>query len=371
MENNNENQVSTEQYYANVEEEKVETPVPETQPVVEEEQSYSLEDLHPEEEVVETPVAPVAAPSEEVQPDPTVIDGIKAPVMNPSPVMEQPVQSSSFSQNALEPDRSAAPAPVGPHPVTNVKNTAAEAQNTAPNAKVFYAVIAVIILLLAVGIPLYTSINNSLNNSSGKSEPVEKNDKDENKEKPSTETPTTPTPQTPTTPINFDMSLTFDKGLVENQKEVNQKTGFLPTKVTGIVRCDLEKPVVMEGIRTYGSTYLYYENYRLKSAITVTKQQYPNQELYQNTKDATMLYKTAGDKYDAFDADIIQDDQNYIVTNIMKYNLVYGHSIYIEDINSYIIFSSSYDTNINNAINNVLTTGINSGNSMCSSIITE
>ena len=51
------------------------------------------------------------------------------------------------------------------------------------------------------------------------------------------------------------------------QKEINQKVGYLPTDLTGVVRCDLEKPVVNAGITTYGSTYLYYENYKLKSAI--------------------------------------------------------------------------------------------------------
>lgn len=371
MEEKKETQVSTEQYYANVE--GISTPV---EP---EEQTYSLEDLHPEEPKEEKVVAPVAAPNEEIQPDPTVIDGVKETIGDSSATSEQSIQQSSFSQNTLEPKPvvSTIPKPQIPTtanvvpqaPVKPIKVNKPQAQNEVPNAKIFYLIFGAILLLVIVGLPLYSSINSALNPTTGVSEPVTN---DENKTNPTPEEkPTTNQPTTGANEIVFDMSLGFDKGWVTNEKEINQKTGFLPTNLTGVIRCDLERPVVMEGITMYASTYLYYQNYKIVSAITVTKHQYGDQTSYTANKDATSIYQNAGDTNDSLDVKIIQDDNALTVTNIMQYNLQYGHTTYVEELETHLQFSSQFGTNIKTAIEQALITGANSGNAVCGAILTN
>ncbi len=374
MENKNETEVSTQQYYGNVEA-TVEEQVVET-PVVEEEQSYSLEDLHPEEKVKE--VAPVAAPEEEIQPDPTVIDGVRETIGDQSAIEEQVAEVPQQPvQPAPQQIISSIPRPAIPTNAGTVnkqiKVSKPQNNNDVPNAKAFYLIFGIILLVVIVGLPLYSSINNSLNPQTGVSEPIKEEPKEEPKEDENKEQQENPTitEQTPNNEIVFDMSLEFDKGLVSNPKEINQKVGFLPTELTGIIRCDFEKPVVMEGITMLGSTYLHYENYKLVGAITVTKQQYPTETLYNETKDATLIYQNAGDKNDSLDVKIIQDDSTKTVTNIMKYNLEYGNSTYIEELETNILFSSVHGTNIKTAIEKALVTGANSGNAVCSSIVTS
>ena len=361
MDKEKENQNSTEQFYANVEESAAQHIVPNQ----EEEPSYSLEDLHPEESEESKPVAPPVSSSEEVQPDPTVIDGIKAPIIDTSAQNSQPAQRVPFSTNALEPTMAKQTAVHAAPP--QVKKVAAQPTNDTPNAKVFYFVFGIILIVVLIGLPLYSSFKDD---SSGTSETV--NDHVNKTETPKENPNDNPTPNTPQNPtgIKFDMTLEFDKGLVQNEKEVKQKTGFLPTNLTGVIRCDMERPVVTEGITNYASTYLYYENYKLKSAITVTKQVYGDPAIYETNKDVTLVYKTAGDNNDSLDVEIVKDDENYTVTNIMQYNLQYGNSTYIEGLDTSLLFSSQFNTNIKTAMDNLLVTGASSGNAICGALDT-
>ncbi len=372
MENKNETEVSTQQYYGNVEtnqeEQVVETPV------VEAEQSYSLEDLHPEEEVKET--APVAAPEEEIQPDPTVIEGVKETIGDQSALAEQTMPTPAPQvQPAPQPVVSTIPKPA---PIPTAAGTSVQQpmqpqnKNDVPNAKVFYLIFGIILLFVIVGLPLYSSINSSLNNQKGESEPIN-NNQSEQENKPIEEQPTPQQPNTNTNEIVFDMSLAFDKGLVSNEKEINQKEGFLPTELTGVIRCDLEKPIVSTDFTKLASTYLYYDNYKLESAITVTKLQYVNPALYLERKDAFLIYKTAGDQYESLDVNIIQDDSNSTVTSIMKFNLRYENSTPVEGLepNNVLIFSSVYGTNIKVAMEKILNPTDPNSNVVCSAISTS
>lgn len=378
MENNTENQTSTEQYYGAVES---------TTPI-KEETSYSLEDLRPKEEVEEKVSPPPVSDTEEIQPDPTVIDGIKAPIGDQSAKEEMLGSQASFSTNRLEP--SSMQQPVTPvqqmtqqqpmqqvvqrpvvqtqaAPVQKINKVQAPQQNEDSGVKLFYVVIALIMLGVVVGLPLYSYFSKE-QDSQGTSEKLEENKSSENNPKnENTNNPPEPTKRPGS--ITFDMTLAFDKGLVTNEKEINQKVGYLPTDLTGVVRCDLEKPVVNAGITTYGSTYLYYENYKLKSAISVTKQVYLDQNTYLSTKDSTLIYKNAGDINDSLDVTITQDDQTYTVTNIMQYNLQYGNATYIDELKTSIMFSSHFNTNIKAAIDNLIATSGNS-NTVCSTVNT-
>lgn len=361
MENNNETQKSTEQLYSNIEGSSLEL-----EKKVDEEPSYSLEDLHPEEKEEIKHVVPVASHAEEIQPDPTVIEGKKETIGDQSTINETPNISH------IEPPK-ATPAPVQmkvPTPVQHIPSRPIKQQQIPeePNPKVFYAIFALILIIVLVGLPLYTVINNSLDSNKGTGEPI-----DQKETTPVVEEKPPVNPTTPTQPgqIDFDMTLSFDKGFVENEKEINKKVGYLPTNINGVIRCDLEKPMVMGGITTYASTYLHYEDYKLRSAITVTKQVYNDEATYMNTKDATDVYKTAGDKYETLDAEITKDDATFTVTNTMHYHLIYGHSTFIDDLNTNIMFSSPYSTNIKTAIEKALTTGMNNGNTICGTLNTE
>ena len=363
MENNNETQKSTEQLYSSIEGSSLEL-----EKKVDEEPSYSLEDLHPEDKEEIKPVAPAASHAEEIQPDPTVIDGKKETIGDQSAINEMP------TINHVEPPKPA-PAPVqlkDPAPVQQLPRQQIKKQQIPeePSPKVFYAIFAVILIVVLVGLPLYTVINNSLDSNKGTGEPIEQKEQEQEETKPE-EKPIVEQPSKKPGQINFDMTLSFDKGFVVNEKEINQKVGYLPTNINGVIRCDLEKPMVMGGITTYASTYLHYEDYKLRSAITVTKQVYNDEATYMNTKDATDVYKTAGDKYETLDVEITKDDATFTVTNTMHYHLIYGHSTFIDDLNTHIMFSSPYSTNIKTAIEKALTTGMNNGNAVCGTLNTE
>ena len=364
MNQEKETQDTTEQFYSNVDESAVQEIIPNK----EVEQAYSLEDLHPEENGENKVVVPPISSPQEIQPDPTVIDGIKAPIGDMSSQLDSQVQRVPFSTNVLEPSmQKQAIVHASQTQKIQVQQKVDKAQDNDSSAKVFYAVIGLILLGIVVGLPVYSSVTKMNSNSSGTSETIDKEPiEGETDDNLHIDEPL----QTPGK-ISFDMSLSFDKGLVSNEKEINQKSGFLPTSLTGVIRCDLERPVVTEGITNYASTYLYYENYKLKSAIAVTKQVYGDELSYETNKDATLVYKDAGDKNDSLDVEIQKDDENRIVTNIMQYNLQYGNSTYIEALNTNILFSSHFNTNIKTAIENVIVTGANSGNAVCSALDTS
>lgn len=372
MENNNETQKSTEQLYSNIEGSTIEL---ETK--VEEEPSFSLDDLHPEEKEEVKQVAPAASSAEEIQPDPTVIDGKRETIGDQSSINEvQPVQQAQPVQPTTpqQPVKMVVPQPApvqqpSIQPAANVKKQVQEIEE--PNAKVFYAVFAIILLVVLVGLPIYTSFQNMLETNNNTSEPVEQQEQQQNQTTDNTQTtPETPNEQpTPQQPeeIKFNMSLEFDKGFVTNEKEINQKSGYLPTPLNGVIRCDMEAPTQTLDITTYSSTYLHYENYKLRSAITVTKQVYTNPSTYSENKDATLIYKNAGDTNESLDVEIKQDDENLIVTNIMQFNLMYGHETYVEELQTNLMFSSQYNTNIKNAIANVIQS---SNNIVCGTLNT-
>ena len=371
MENNNENQKSTEQLYSNIEESSITI-----EQNVEEDTSYSLEDLHPED--VEKVVVPAASHAEEVQPDPTVIDGKRETIGDQSSIME--VQQINQNVQQIQPQPSNGvqmvipqQPPVQQVPIQKVptmqKNTIQKQAPEEPNAKVFYVIFAIILLGVFVGLPLYTSIQNSLESKTGTSEPINKTEEPQPQDNQQSNQPTPQTPQL--NQITFNMELKFDNGFVTNEKEVNQKEGYLPTNLNGVIRCDLENPIIQNGITTYKSTYLHYENFKLRSAITISRQVYADPGTYINTKDATLVYKNAGDKEETLDVEIKQDDTTYTVSNIMQYHLMYGHSTYVEEIDTYLMFPSPYNTNIKAAIDSVIKNAINDGSTVCGTINTD
>ena len=159
MENNNEQQKSTEQLYSNIEGTTIDLP----KKNVEEEPSYSLEDLHPEEKEEVKEVAPAASSAEEIQPDPTVIDGIKETIGDQSSINEiQPQVIHHPEPPKPEPVRVSIPQqPVLPNQAQQPLKKKTQ-QPEEPNAKVFYAVFIIILLLVAVGFPLYSSLENNV-----------------------------------------------------------------------------------------------------------------------------------------------------------------------------------------------------------------
>ena len=55
----------------------------------------------------------------------------------------------------------------------------------------------------------------------------------------------------------------------------------------------------------------------------------------------------------------------------MQYNLQYGHSTYVAELDTYLNFSSQFGTNIKTAIEQAIITGANSGNAVCGAILTS
>lgn len=363
MEQSNESQKKTEQLYSNVEETYLEI-----NKKIDIEPTYSLEDLHPEIKEEEKPAVFEPSETEEIQPDPTIIDGKKEIIGDQSAIMEatlerQNVQPLETPQTNLV--QMAIPQQLPQIPKQTMQNQPPDE----PNAKLFYAVFAIILLIVLVGFPLSTVIQNNFESKTGAGEPIKNQ---EEKKKPETEDPSPTEPDSlQINQISFNMDLKFDKGFVTNEKEINQKEGYLPTNLNGVIRCDLEKPLVTEEVTTYASTYLHYENFKLRSAITVTKQVYKDNNIYMNNKDATQVYKTAADKKETLDVEIKQDDVNFTVTNIMHYHLMYGHSTHIEELDKDITFSSIYSTNIKNAIDNTIKSGMNNGIIICGTLNTE
>ena len=368
MENNKEQQNSTEQYCSNIESSI-------------EEQSFSLEDLHPEEKKVES-YKPIQSSSVEVQPDPTIIDGVKETIGDKYTNVSHPkIQTVAFCQNNLE------KMPLMSHTHQHTNNneqqkqpsfTVSENSSEVQNVKIFYLIFGIILLVILVAFPLYSSGENLFSNNSGTSEKISNDDDEKTNNETISTIPNSEDSELEESQnsqisesIEFDMTLSFDKGFVSNEQEIEQEMGFLPTNITGVVRCNLKQAEIISGVTKYASTYLYYENYKLKQAITVTEQIYPDPATYSEAKNATLVYKESADKANTLDVLILQDDSTYTVKNTMKYNLEFGSTTYIESIDTYLKFSSEYDTNIKTAIDNVINKSSNKQNIICSSINTN
>jgi hypothetical protein len=50
---------------------------------------------------------------------------------------------------------------------------------------------------------------------------------------------------------------------------------------------------------------------------------------------------------------------------------MYGHSTYVEEIDTYLMFPSPYNTNIKAAIDSVIKNAINDGSTVCGTINTD
>lgn len=356
MEQNNESQKITEQLYPNIEENSLKNVSN-----ISEETTYSIEGLHPE---LKTQIPEVELPltnNETLKSNPTIINNQKETTEFQTSNLEQPSQIQDIQPTITSTENTLQPQDVQ-NPQQPKKTLIEQETPEEPDVKVFYGIFAIILLIVLVGLPLSTTIKNTFDSKTEEKTPK--------KEEPKSPSQTPPTPSNPNQ-INFNSDLTFDKGFVTDSNEINKRQGYTPTNVDGIIRCDLENPIVTNEATTYTTTYLHYEDHGLKSAITVTKKIYKDNNAYTINKDETQIYIKATEKQESLDIVLKEDDENFTLTNIMHYHLMYGHSTYIEELNKNITFSSIYTTNIKNAIDDIITKENNNGNIICGTLNTQ
>ncbi len=201
-----------------------------------------------------------------------------------------------------------------------------------------------------------------------------KNEKEILKTTTSTEkNPNQETPETEEEPakiIPFDQSLTFYKGLTDNQNELNQLLPYTPEEKTGVILCDLITPAESEEGKETVNIYLYYEDHLLKKVYEEDILTVKNKKVYNNTVSIYKMLDSSFEDSESLTLTAKYDDQNQKITMGMFSNLAYGS---YTNLNSEYNFKLKfeYNDNIKKAMARVFGEEILFNNVKCSSVKTS
>ena len=206
-----------------------------------------------EQPIVETPVqvpAPVAEPKSAEQPtmqQPVVEPQVSKPVveeiitLDSNKPIEQPVEEPAPSLETINMNPNYQP--VKPSHQTNEIDDLDFDTSNNTNYKGLAIILGITLVVVLLAFPLYTGLNNYLS----------KNKEETPQDNPTVETPTSnePTTEEPTLPpINFDMDLSFDKGYTNNPNEYHQTVAYKPEQYEGVIKCENIKTIASSDLHT-------------------------------------------------------------------------------------------------------------------------
>ncbi|MGN1371113.1 MAG: hypothetical protein ACI4XM_02375 [Candidatus Coprovivens sp.] len=191
---------------------------------------------------------------------------------------------------------------------------------------------------------------------------LEKNSSTDEKEDEETEEPIV---------INFSQNLSFYKGLVDDENELNQETPYEPAAKTGVIKCELIEPLKDSSLTTNTITYLYYEKNLLKKSYM---QQMINISDKNTFTTLANYYKELESQYtntENFTLDIQIDYISQTITVGIFSNLAYGSYVKspIEGMNLQI--KLNYNDTIKKSMGVLLGAEETLGNVKCSSVKTS
>lgn len=124
--------------------------------------------------------------------------------------------------------------------------------------------------------------------------------------------------------INFTQSLTFYKGLVSDEKELNQEFPYEPAATTGVVRCELIEPTKDNGTTINIHAYLYYENYKLKKTYIQQISNFEDKNTFEQNVTTIEEFVNSFNNTETLTLDSQIDKTNQTIKFGMFSNLAYG-----------------------------------------------
>lgn len=124
--------------------------------------------------------------------------------------------------------------------------------------------------------------------------------------------------------INFTQSLTFYKGLVSDEKELNQEFPYEPAATTGVVRCELIEPTKDNGTTINIHAYLYYENYKLKKTYIQQISNFEDKNTFEQNVTTIEEFVKSFNNTENLTLDSQIDKTNQTIKFGMFSNLAYG-----------------------------------------------
>lgn len=348
MENNNDNNLFTNMFGIESEEQPIaETPVAQQTPIV-------------EQPVVKTQPVPEVQPVVEQQISKPVVEEIitldsnkpiEQPVVEPAPSLETINMNPNYQ-------------PVKPSHQTNEIDDLDFDTSNNTNYKGLAIILGITLVVVLLAFPLYTGLNNYLS----------KNKEEAPQDNPPVETPTTnePTPEEPTLPpINFDMDLSFDKGYTNNPNEYHQTVAYKPEQYEGVIKC--------ENIRTMTSSegqvniviYLYYKDLMLKKYMVIDDLKLNNVKSYNDYISYYQSLESLTSNNEHLYTRLLVSNGSYRINFSMLVDLAYNQAIRVPDEKIYYDVEMSYNTPIKNAMNKYLTNKSFSRNMYCSTLATN
>lgn len=171
--------------------------------------------------------------------------------------------------------------------------------------------------------------------------------------------------------INFDQSLSFYKGLTDNPEELNREYPFEPEETTGVIKCDLIKPISSDGITINIDVYLYYEKNLLKKSYIEQITNIKDKKLFNENIKSTATFEENFKDTEALTIDSKSDYSTQTITVGMFSNLAYGSYTHAAQDGMYYKLKLEYDDSIKTAMATVYGMDGMLGNIKCSSVKTS
>lgn len=352
MENNNNNNLFTNMFGIESEEQ----PPPQQSPV--QEPTPERQQVQPtvQPQVIQQPVMQPQVKQQPIVEEIITLDSNK-PIE--TPVVEEP--KPSLETINMNPNYQ----PVKPsHQIDEIDDLDYNPSNNI-NYKGLVIILGITLVVVLLAFPIYTGLNNYFS----------KNDEEVQEPQPQTQTPTQQEPtteETPTLPpINFDMDLSFDKGYSNNPNEYHQTIAYKPEQYEGVIKCENIKTLVSSAGKENVIIYLYYKDLMLKKYMLIDDLKFNNVNTY---NDYIAYYQslealTSGNEH--LYTRILVSDSLYRINFTMLVDLAYNQAIRIPGEKIYYDVQMSYNTPIKNAMNKFLTNKSISGNMYCSTLATN
>ena len=353
MENNNDNNLFTNMFGIESEEQPiVETPVVTPTPVV-------------EQPVVETQPVPEAQPVVEQPISKPVVEEIIT--LDSNKTIEQPVEEPAPSLETINMNPNYQPVKPS-HQINEIDDLDFDTSNNT-NYKGLAIILGITLVVVLLAFPLYTGLNNYL--SKNKEETPQDNPIVE-KPTPNEPTPEEPTPEEPTLPpINFDMDLSFDKGYTNNPNEYHQTIAYKPEKYEGVIKCENIKTITSSEGQVNIVIYLYYKDLMLKKYMVIDDLKLNNVKSYNEYISYYHSLESLTSNNEHLYTRLLVTNASYRINFSMLVDLAYNQAIRVPDQKIYYDVEMSYNTPIKNAMHKYLTNKSFSRNMYCSTLATN
>lgn len=171
--------------------------------------------------------------------------------------------------------------------------------------------------------------------------------------------------------INFTQSLTFYKGLVSDENELNQEFPYEPAATTGVVRCEFIEPMKDSGITINIHAYLYYEDYKLKKTYLQQITNFEDKSTFNQNVTAIEELVNSYNNTEVLTIDSQIDKTTQTIKFGMFSNLAYGSYTNSSQEGMIAKLKFNYDDSIKKAMSTMYGLEGMIGNIKCSSVKTS